>query len=435
MKKKVPVVTVAEPEEAARLADLPGEAAVVLADLASSIRSGLLGFCADVGLSVMFQLMVAELTERIGPKHAKIADRVGNWHGTTTGPVVLGGRQLSVERPRGRTTDGTEIELDTWKVFSSQDLLEQLVAERMLAGVATRRHADVTEPLTEELDARASATGRSSVSRRWKRATEKAMAELLARDLSSLDVAVVMIDGVEVAGQCCVVALVICTDGTKVPVGLWLGDTENKTVVTNLLADLVSRGLRTEGGLLLVLDGAKALAAGVRKVFGEHALVQRCTLHKRRNVVDHLPRDLGRSIDWRLARAFANPDPGKGLDAARRLAKDLEAEHPDAAASLREGLEEMFTVRRLGVDGRLARTLTNTNAIESMISVARTTMRNVKRWRDGQMKKRWVAAGMLEAERSFRRVKGVKDMGILVTALKRHAGERVTTTEYAADAA
>ncbi len=357
MKKKVPVVTVAEPEEAARLADLPGEATVVLADLAASIRSGLLGFCADVGLSVMYTFMVAELTERIGPKHAKLPDRVGNWHGTTTGPVVLGGRQLSVERPRGRTTDGQEIELDTWKVFSSEDLLEQLVAERMLAGVATRRHAEVTEPLTEELDARATGTGRSSVSRRWKRATEKAMADLLARDLSGLDVAVVMIDGVEVAGQCCVVALVICTDGTKVPVGLWLGDTENKTVVTNLLADLVSRGLRAEHGLLLVIDGAKALAAGVRKVFGEQVLVQRCTLHKRRNVTGHLPKELGRSIDWRLARAFANPDPDKGLEAARRLAKDLEAEHPDAAASLREGLEEMFTVRRLGVDGRLARTL------------------------------------------------------------------------------
>ena len=435
MKKKVPVVTVAEPEEAARLAGLPVEATLALADVAGAVKGGLLGFCADVGLLVMYQLMEAELTERIGPKHAKIADRVGNWHGTTTGPVVLGGRQLSVERPRGRTTDGAEIELDTWKVFHSDDLLCQLVAERMLAGVATRRHADVSEPLTEELDARATTTGRSSVSRRWKRATEKAMADLLARDLSGLDVAVVMIDGVEVAGQCAVVALVICTDGTKVPVGLWLGDTENKTVVTNLLADLVSRGLRSEGGLLLVLDGAKALAAGVRKVFGDEALVQRCTLHKRRNVTGHLPKELGRSVDWRLARALANPDPDKGLEVVRRLAKDLEAEHPDAAASLREGLEEMFTVHRLGIDGRLARTLTNTNAIESMISVARTTMRNVKHWRDGQMKKRWVAAGMLEAERSFRRVKGVKDMGILVTALKRHTGGSNTPTDYAAEAA
>jgi putative transposase len=436
VKKKVPVVTVAEPEEAARLAELPFDATIELADLVSSIRSGLLGLCADAGLVVMRQMMDAEITARIGPKHSKIPDRMGNWFGTTTGPVTLGGRRISVERPRARMTEGTELELDTWAVFSSTDLLEQLVAERMLAGVATRRHADVAEPLSCDLEGRSKGTGRSSVSRHWKRATEKALAELLARDLSGLDVAVVMIDGIEVAGQCCVASLVITTDGRKIPVGLWLGDTENKTVVTNLLADLVSRGLSTDGGLLVVIDGAKALAAGVRKVFGDKVLVQRCVLHKRRNVSDHLPDELARTVDWRLSRAFSNADPDKGLEAARRLARDLEANHPDAAASLREGLEEMFTVRRIGVGGRLAATLCCTNAIESMISVARTTMRNVKRWRDGQMKKRWVAAGMLEAERSFRRVKGCKDMGILVTALRRHA-RRVSDTaeEYAGEAA
>lgn len=435
MRKKVPVVTVAEPEEASRLAELPLDATVELTDLASSIRSGLFGLCADVGLVVMRQMMEAEITARIGPKHAKIPDRIGNWFGTTTGPVTLGGRRVSIERPRVRSKDAKEMELDTWAVFSQTDLLEQLVAERMLAGVATRRHADVCEPISEELDSRSKGTGRSSVSRHWKRATEKALQQLMARDLSDLDVAVVMIDGIEIAGQCCVAALLITTDAKKIPVGLWLGDTENKTVVTHLLADLVSRGLSAEGGLLLVIDGAKALAAGVKKVFGDNALVQRCTLHKRRNVAGHLPDDLAKTIDWRLARAFSNSDPDKGLETARRLARDLEADHPDAAASLREGLDEMFTVRRLGVGGRLAATLCCTNAIESMISIARTTMRNVKHWRDGQMKKRWVAAGLLEAERSFRRVKGCKDMGILVTALRRHAGVSDTAKEYADEAA
>ncbi|HEX2063053.1 MAG TPA: IS256 family transposase [Acidimicrobiales bacterium] len=435
MKKKVPVVTVAEPEEAARLAGLPLEATVALADVAGVVKEGLLGFCADVGLVVMRQLMEAELTARIGPKHAKLADRTANWHGTTTGPAVLGGRKVSVERPRGRTVEGSEVDLDTWAVFSSEDLLNQLVAERMLAGVATRRHADVAEPLGAELDERAKVTSRSSVSRRWKRATEQAMGELMARDLSGLDVAVIMIDGIEIAGQCCVVALVICTHGTKVPVGLWLGDTENKTVVTNLLADLVARGLSADGGLLVVIDGAKALASGVRKVFGDQALVQRCTLHKRRNVKDHLPDELGGSIDWRLARAFNHPDPAKGLDAARRLAGELKADHPDAASSLLEGIEDMFTVRRLGIQGRLALTLTNTNCIESMISVARTAMGRVKRWKDGSMKKRWVAAGMLEAERSFRRVKGCKEMATLVAALRHHAGLPVTAETYDQEAA
>lgn len=436
MKKKVPVVSVAEPEEAANLAGLPLAATVALADLADAVREGLLGFCADVGLVVMRQMLDSEMTERVGPKHAKLPGRAANWHGTTIGPVVLGGREVSVERPRGRTVDGHEVELDSWAVFSSRDLLNQLTVERMLAGVATRRHADVDPPLGAELDARSKATGRSSVSRRWKRATEAAMGELMARDLSGLDVAVVMIDGIVIVGQCCVVALVICTDGTKVPVGLWLGDTENKTVVTNLLADLVARGLDADGGLLVVIDGAKALATGVRRVFGDQALVQRCVLHKRRNVGDHLPDKLAGTVDWRLARAFNHPDPAKGLDAARRLAGELRADHPDAAASLLEGLEEMFTVRRLGVGGRLALTLTNTNCIESMISVARTAMGRVKRWKDGSMKKRWVAAGMLEAERAFRRVKGCADMPTLVAAIRREVARRagidqtVTPPEY-----
>lgn len=430
MKKKVPVVNVAE-VNTANLAGLPLEATVALADLAGAVKEGLLGMCADVGLMVMAQMMNAEMTARVGPKHAKIPGRQANWHGTTSGPVVLGGRELTVSRPRGRTVDETEIELESWAAFSSKDLLDRLTVERMLAGVATRRHVDVAEPLSGQVEAAAKATGRSAVSRRFKRATEAALAELMARDLSGLDVAVIMIDGLEIAGQCCVVALVITTDGTKVPVGLWLGDTENKTLVTALLADLQARGLSVDGGLLAVLDGAKALAAGVKKVFGDKAQIQRCTLHKRRNVKGYLPKELGSKVDWRLTRAFADADPAKGLDAARRIAGELKADHPDAAASLLEGVEEMFTVRRLGVTGRLATTLTNTNCIESMISVARTTMGNVKSWKDGSMKKRWVAAGMLEAERNFRRVRGCKEMPTLVAALRRAtAGETVTPDNY-----
>jgi putative transposase len=430
VKKKVPVVNVAE-VETANLAGLPLEATVALADLAGAVKEGLLGLCADVGLMVMAQMLDAEMTARVGPKHAKIAGRQANWHGTTDGPVVLGGREMTVVRPRGRTIDDKEIELDTWAAFSSKDLLDRLTTERMLAGVATRRHVDVAEPLSAAVETAAKATGRSSVSRRFKRASEAALAELMARDLSGLEVAVIMIDGLDIAGQCCVVALVITTEGTKVPVGLWLGDTENKTVVTGLLADLSARGLSAESGLLAVLDGAKALAAGVKKVFGEKAQIQRCTLHKRRNVKGYLPKELGSKIDWRLARAFADADPAKGLEAAKRIAGELKADHPDAAASVVEGLEEMFTLRRLGVGGRLAATLTNTNCIESMISVARTTMGNVKSWKDGSMKKRWVAAGMLEAERNFRRVRGCQEMPTLVAALRRHAAsETVTPNNY-----
>ena len=430
MKKKVPVVRVDMAEEAARVADLPMEASVALAEVAGAVKEGLLAFASATGLLVMAQMMNAEMESRIGPKHAKIgvADRVGHWHGTTQGPVVLGGRTLPTERPRGRTIAGEEIALDTWTVFSSADLLNCLVVERMLAGVATRRHQDVAEPLGEELDARARSTSKSAVSRRFVAATERAMAELMARSLADLDVAVLMVDRLEVAGSCVVVALVITTDGTKVPVGLYLGDTENKTVVSALLADLVARGLRTDGGILCVIDGAKALAAAIQKVFGEAALIQRCTLHKRRNVAGHLPKEAARVLDKRLAVIFAQPDAKKGLAAARRLAAELEGDHPDAAASLREGLDDMFTVRRLGAGGALAKTFSTTNCIESMISIARRTTGRVTRWKDGAMKKRWVAAGMLEAERSFRRVRGYKDMPKLVDAIHREITSKVVDT-------
>jgi putative transposase len=247
------------------------------------------------------------------------------------------------------------------------------------------------------------------------------LAELLARDLSELDIKVLMLDGEHMAERCVVVALAITADGTKVPVGLWDGSTENKTVVKQLLADLVDRGLRFEDGLLVVIDGAKALSAAVREVFGDKALVQRCTLHKRRNVADHLPDKEKDWVDAKLVKAFGHPDPEQGLRNARDLATALGCSYPGAAASLREGLEEMFTVARLGIDGRLARTLTTSNPIESMISIARTTNRNVTRWRDGQMVLRWTAAGMLNAERSFRRIKGYKQMPQLVAALHRHA--------------
>jgi transposase-like protein len=437
MKKKVAVVSVAEAEEAARLADLPLEATVALADVAAAIKDGLLAFASATGLVVMHQMMAAELTEAIGNKHAKIGaqERVGNWHGNAKGSVVLGGRQVSTERPRGRTTAGTEIELDTWKAFSSADLLNSLVVERMLAGVATRRHIDVAEPVGEELESRSKSMSKSAVSRRFVAATTKAMSELMARDLSGLDMAVLMIDGLDVAGSCVVVSLVITTDGTKVPVGPWLGDTENKTVITALLADLVARGLDTESGVLCVIDGAKALAAGIKKVFGDAACVQRCVLHKRRNVEGHLPKELAGAIDKRLALIFAQPNAAKGLAAAKSLAKELEADHPDAAASLREGLDDMFTVRRLGVGGTLAETLTSTNCIESMISIAKRTTGRVTKWKDGSMKKRWIAAGMLEAERSFRRVRGYKGMPKLVNALHRELASKVTpavdtTEEY-----
>jgi putative transposase len=417
---KLPVRLAAH-QDAADLPDLPDELRVAMADVTAAAREGLLAMSVAVGLRVMAELMDAELTAATGPKHAKQPGRTARRHGHAPGSVVLGGRRVPVDRPRARTVDGAEVRLATYQTFADDDLLGRVVLERMLAGLATRRHPAAAEPVGHAVAATARSTSKSAVSRRFVAATSKALAELLGRDLSGLAVAALMVDGIHVAQRCCVVALAITADGTKLPVGLWEGSTENATVVRHLLADLVDRGLDASRGLLVVIDGAKALAAAVRAVFGELALIQRCTVHKRRNVADHLPEVERARVDAKLARAFNDPDPAAGLRAAQQLVRTLQRAHPGAAASLREGLAEMFTVRRLGIDGRLARTLTSTNPVESMISIARSTAGNVKRWRDGEMVCRWVAAGMCNAERSFRRLKGCKQMPALVAALARHA--------------
>src|SRR3954468_11822618 len=315
--KKVPVVKIATSDAAGGLAGVPLEATVAMSDVAAAMREGLLAFSTAAGLVVMRQMLDAELASIVGTKHAKLADeRVGNWHGTTKGQVVLGARKISVERPRGRYVDGGEVELDTWATFASEDLLRQVVVERMLAGVATRRHELVGEPVGQD----GTAVSKSAVSRRFVAATTAAVAELLEADLSGLETAVVMIDGLNIAGEMIVVALVVTADGTKVPVGLRLGDTENKVVVTDLLADPVARGLRFEHGILAVLDASKAVRSAVAKVFGAKALVQRCTLHKRRNITGYLPVARRNAIDRRLAGIFANADAEAGLRDARRLA-------------------------------------------------------------------------------------------------------------------
>jgi putative transposase len=416
-------VRLVEREDAQALPPLPEELRVAMTEVAGAAREGLLAMSVAVGLRVLAELLEAEIAAQAGPRHAKQPGRLARRHGSAPGSVVLGGRRVPVDRPRARTLDGHEVQLATWQAFADDDLLGQVVMERMLAGLATRRHQAAAEPVGTKVNQTALATSKPAISRRFVAATHKTLGELMSRDLAELRVAALMVDGIQVAGRCCVVALAILADGTKLPVGLWDGSTENATVVRHLLADLQGRGLDASRGLLVVIDGAKALASAVRQVFGELALIQRCTLHKRRNVADHLPQAERARVDAKLARAFSDPDPDAGLRTARQLAGGLQRKHPGAAASLREGLEEMFTVRRLGIDGRLAHTLTSTNPVESMLSIARTTCRNVKRWRDGQMVCRWMAAGMLAAERSFRRLKGCKDMPRLVAALAHHAEE------------
>jgi len=284
-------------------------------------------------------------------------------HGTEKGSVTLGGRRVEVIRPRARTLNGQEVPLQAYSEFAADDLLSQVVLERMLPGVATRRHARIAEPIGKAVLEAASSTGRSAVSRRFVKQTETALAELLARDLTEAKIKVLML-GEHMAGRCVIVALGITADGSKLPIGLWDGATENKAVVKSMLADLVSRGLSAEDGLLVVMDGAKALSAAVNEVFGSLAAVQRCTLHKRRNVADHLPEAEKAWVDAKLVKAFNHPDPDLGLRNAKHLAGLLDKAHPGAAHSLREGLEEMFTVSRLGIEGRLAKTLVTSNPVE-----------------------------------------------------------------------
>ena len=420
--KTVPTVRLVDACDAVALPDLPEEIQLAMTDIAGAAREGLLAMSVAAGMAVMRAMFEAEMAEACGPKGTHDPNRAAVRHGSGPGSVTLGGRKVAVTRPRARTTDGHEVPLASYTHFAADDMLTQVVMERMLAGVATRRHARTAEPISEQATGGAQkSTSRSAVSRRLVKQTETALAELMARELTGEDIKVLMLDGEHMAERCVVVALGITVDGTKKPVGLWEGSTENKTVVRALLADLVDRGLRFDDGLLVVLDGAKALSAAVREVFGDKALIQRCTLHKRRNVADHLPDKEQAWVDAKLVKAFTHPDPEQGLRHAKDLAGLLAKSHPGAAASLLEGLEEMFTVARLGIDGRLAKTLTTSNPIESMISIARSTNRNITRWRDGQMVLRWTAAGMLNAERSFRRIKGYKQMPQLANALHRHA--------------
>ena len=432
--KTVPTVRLADATDAAALPDLPEEIVLAMTDIADAAREGLMAMSVAAGMAVMAAMFEAEITEIAGPKGKHNPGRAAVRHGTEKGSVTLGGRRVPIDRPRARTVDKHEVALASYAHFAAEDLLTQVVMERMAAGVATRRHARTAEPVGEKVSAAQKSTSKSAISRRFVKQTETALAELMARELAGEDIKVLMLDGEHMAGRCVVVALAITADGTKKPVGLWDGSTENKTVVRALLADLVSRGLAFDDGLLVVCDGAKALTAAVREVFGAKAAIQRCTLHKRRNVADHLPDKEQAWVDAKLVKAFGHPDPDTGLANAKTLAAQLEKNHPGAAASLREGLEEMFTVARLGIDGRLARTLTTSNPVESMISIARTTNRNVTRWRDGQMVLRWTAAGMLNAERSFRRIKGHKQMPQFIDALRRYAHPNTGTKTVGAAA-
>jgi putative transposase len=422
LRETVPVAQVATTIE-----ELPPRVAEALGELAGVAKEGLLALSVGVGLGVLGELMAEEVDEVVGPRGKHDPERTAVRHGLEAGEVTLGGRRVAVERPRVRTADGTgEVPLASYRHFADRDPLTRLVLEQMLAGVSTRRFARTREPVGEEVEAQARSVSKSAISREFVARTRENLDALMSRRLDDLRLAVMMIDGIEIKGRTNVVALGITTEGVKLPLGLWEGSTENATVATALLSDLVDRGLDPEQAILFVIDGAKALRKAIRAVFGERALVHRCVRHKERNVLEHLPERDRPAVKRRLRRAWAETDHGRALDQLRLLVSELDRSHPGAAASLREGLQETLTLTRLGIRGRLRKTLESTNPCESMIEFVRRTSRNVKRWQSGDMALRWTAAGMLEAERQFRRIIGYADLAKLITAIERELHQPAT---------
>lgn len=406
---------------------IPERVSVAMGEIAENMREGLLALAVGAGLQVMQALMEVDVTELAGPKGRHDEARTAVRHGRERGSVTLGGRRVAVTRPRVRAADGSgELPIASYELFTSTEMLGKMAMEKMLAGLSTRRYPVGLEPVGERVAEKSSATSKSAVSRKFVAMTETALAELLAADLSGLDLVALMIDGVHFAESCCVVALGIDIEGNKHPLALVEGSTENATLVTGLLVDLRERGLDVTRPMLVCLDGSKALRKAVLDVL-DRPVIQRCQLHKVRNVKDHLPQRLRSTVGRRMTDAY-HADSALDAEAALlALAKELDRTHPGAAASLREGLHETLTVLRLNVPPTLARTLRSTNCIESMISVCREHAGNVKRWRDGQMALRWCAAGMVEAGKQFRRVNGHLHLPTLRSALGRESAEPVGT--------
>ena len=410
---------------------LPEAVSIVLAELADDVQEGLLAMAVGTGLQVMAAMMNVDVEAVCGSKGKHDPARSAVRHGAGDGSVTLGGRRVPVTRPRMRAVDGSgELPVASYELFSQTEVLGRMAMQRMLAGLSTRRYPTGLEPVGQKVERVARSTSKSAVSRRFVAATETALAELLTADLSGLDLVALMIDGVHFGGHVCVVALGIGIDGTKHPLGLAEGSTENTAVVTDLLTGLRDRGLDTTRPIFVGIDGGKALRAAVIGVFS-HPVIARCQLHKIRNVADKLPDHLASTVTSRMRKAYHAESALLAEAQLEALAKELDRTHPGAAGSLREGLAETLTVLRLGVSPTLARTLRSTNCIESMISIARDHSMNVKNWQNGTMALRWCAAGMIEARGQFRRVNGHLHLPALRTALDAHvAAETVGAVRH-----
>jgi len=384
------------------------EAQLPMSELIAGVREDIEGFAAELGLTIIQRVMEAEIGQKVGPWGQQKSRR----HGHQPGYVVYAGRKVTLERPRLRSREDQEVPLASYQAFQKDGKLQQAVARQLTRQCSTRDYEGAIDSCLKGYGIK-----RSSVSRHWKAATAKELEALMQRPIPK-DLLVLMIDSKFFGGDCLVAAIGIDLQGSKHVLGIWHGATENSTVVKGLLEDLVSRGLESERKMLVVLDGAKALRKAVSMVLGEQGLVQRCRIHKLRNVLDQLPEEKKAQTGWRLRSAWAKKDPKAAEKELRQTAQWLEATWPVAAASLLEGLAETLTVQNLNLPPTLCRILSNTNLIENCFSQAAHRTRQVKRWDGPKMILRWTAAALLAAEKNFRRIKGCEQLSLLEKVLQ-----------------
>lgn len=390
-------------------------------------------FCLAAGLQTLGAMMEADATALCGPRHGRGAGRQAHRWGRTAGPIGFHGGKVAVERPRVRERGGREVPLPSWEQAKAEDWLGRWAMNLMLIGVSTRRFGRAVRLPEGDVPAGPGAgVSKSAASRRFVALSAERLAQWLATDLSGLDLLAVQIDGIHIAEDLMLVAAVgIDGEGAKHPLGLVEGATENAAVVQALLDDLVGRGLDPAVPRLFIIDGAKALSKAIRRSFGRDTPIQRCQIHKARNIVERLPKHLHAGVRRALRQAWELDDAGKAEKLLRNLARRLEQEAPGVSGAILEGLDEMLTVVRLKLPLPLRRSLACTNIIENIMGTVRRVCRNVKRWRDAAMALRWTAAAMIEAAKGFRRLKAYRQLPLLRAALAAQRAARPTTAAVA----
>ena len=391
-------------------------------DLILEMKHEVEAVSAELGLKIMARYMDQEIERRCGPWGQQSHYR----HGTQSGYVVFHGRKVSITRPRLRGKAAGEAALQSYGLFQQDGKMQRAVARKLIRQVSTRNYAGAIDDCLEGYG-----VGKSSVSRHWKIATAAELEKLCQRPVPA-NLLALLIDGKSFRGEHLIVALGVDEKGDKHVLGIWHGATENSTVVRALLTDLRERGLDTERAILVVLDGAKALHKAVQEVFGERALIQRCRVHKLRNVLEHLPKEKQQQAAWRLRGAWAKASSQEALKELRATVKWLDEISPSAARSLEEGLEETLTLHRLGINELLRSSLSSTNLIESCFARTESWTARVKRWRNGKMVLRWGAAALLVAEAGFRRIRGHAHLPQLKAALVAHQNSELETLKQAA---